>query len=222
MERRNPEGHPNGRDRARTEARLLEAARSLIERDGVLGGISLHEVAEESSVNRGQIYQYFGSRRELLRAALRQSSWWPGRAGVGWDDIFRLPFLQRRSRLFGLAIQFSTFIKLATLLVLDGDPEAVVFPAAPRQIRRVQADQQRGDLREDVDPTAAHIMTVATYLGYCVFREQFAREFGVDPETLDRRAEVAYVHMLSGLAPGTGEGTDHVPHNARAQTRGKE
>lgn len=162
-------------------------------------------MARESSVNRGQIYQYFGSRRELLRSALRQHSWWPGRADVGWDEIFQLPFLARRARLFKIAIQFSTFIKLAALLVLDRDPEAQVFPAAPRQIAVMQADHERGTVRPDVDPVAAHIMTVAAYMGYCIFREQFAKEFGVALATLDRRAEMAYTQMLGGLA---GDGSD--------------
>ncbi len=197
--------HPGGGDRSRTEARLLEAAISLVERDGVLGGISLLEVARESSVNRGQIYQYFGSRRALLRAALRQHSWWPGRADVGWDEIFRLPFPARRSTMFKMALEFSTFIRLAALLVLDRDPEAQVFPFASRQIAVMRADHERGTLRADVDPVAAHIMTVAAYMGYCIFREQFAKEFGVAPATLDRRAEVAYAQMVGGLA---GHGSD--------------
>lgn len=169
----------------------------------MLGGISLLEVARESSVNRGQIYQYFGSRRELLRSALRQHSWWPGREDVGWEEIFRLPFRQRRSRLFRIAIQFNTFIKLAALLVLDRDPEAQIFPAASRQIALMHADHASGALRRDVDPVAAHIMTVAAYMGYCIFREQFAKEFGVAPAALDSRAEAAYLQMVGGLAgPG--------------------
>lgn len=201
--------HPHGGDRARTEARLLEAARILVERDGVLGGISLLEVARESSVNRGQIYQYFGSRRALLRAALRQQSWWPGRADVGWDEIFQLPFVSRRATMFKVALRFSTFIKLASLLVLDRDPEAQIFPFASRQIAVMQADHERGTVRADVDPVAAHIMTVATYMGYCIFREQFAKEFGVAPATLDRRAEVVYAQMVGGLAGPAGDDTDH-------------
>lgn len=202
---------PHGGDRARTEARLLEAARSLIERDGVLGGISLLEVAKESSVNRGQIYQYFGSRRELLRSALRQHSWWPDSADVGWDEIFQLPFRARRAKLFQVAIQFSTFIKLGALLVLDRDPEAQIFPFASRQIAVMRADHERGTVRRDVDPVTAHIMTVATYMGYCIFREQFAKEFGVGLATLDRRAEVAYAQMVGGLA---GPGSDDTEHRS--------
>lgn len=187
------------RDRAATESRLLRVARGLVERDGLLAGISLLDVARESKVNRGQIYQYFGSRQKLLREALRQASWWPGEADIDWDDIFRLPFYDRRSRLFKMAIEYSTFLKLGTILVLDRDPEARIFPMAKQQVAASRRDQKKGYLREDLDPAAAHIMTVCTYLGYAVFREQFASEFELPLEDLDEKAFTAYNAMLKGL-----------------------
>src|SRR5262245_36628667 len=58
-------------DRAATEQALQKAALALLERNGVLAGLNLREVAEEAGVNRGLVYHYFGSRRALLRAALR-------------------------------------------------------------------------------------------------------------------------------------------------------
>src|SRR5690606_36581152 len=57
-------------DRAATEAALEQAALRLLERNGVLAGLNLREVADEAGVNRGLVYHYFGSRRDLLRAAL--------------------------------------------------------------------------------------------------------------------------------------------------------
>ncbi|MCP4004306.1 MAG: helix-turn-helix transcriptional regulator, partial [bacterium] len=57
-------------NRADTERRLIDAALDLIRRNGVLAGLNLREVADGAGVNRGNIYHYFGSRRELLRAAI--------------------------------------------------------------------------------------------------------------------------------------------------------
>lgn len=189
------------RDRAATEARLLDVARDLVEQEGLLSGITLLDVARQSKVNRGQIYQYFGTRRELFRQALRRFSWWPESADVDWDRIFRLPFSRRRSELFSLAIEYSTFLKLGAILVLDKDPAARIFPLARLQVEASKKDQADGNLRGDVDPTAAHIMTVATYLGYVVFREQFAKEFELTLEELDRNALPVYNAMLEGLTP---------------------
>ena len=50
-----------------------------IERDGVLAGLNLQEVADEAGVNRGLVYRYFGSRRELLRP--RRVRHWEGNDG---------------------------------------------------------------------------------------------------------------------------------------------
>ena len=59
-------------NRAETERRLIDAALDLIRRNGVLAGLNLREVADGAGVNRGNIYPYFGSRRELLRAAINR------------------------------------------------------------------------------------------------------------------------------------------------------
>ena len=58
------------RSRAETERRLIDVALDLILHNGVLAGLNLREVADGAGVNRGNIYHYFGSRRELLRAAI--------------------------------------------------------------------------------------------------------------------------------------------------------
>jgi AcrR family transcriptional regulator len=50
-----------------TAQTLERAARELLERDGVLGGLNLREVADHAGVNRGLVYHCFGSRRDLLR-----------------------------------------------------------------------------------------------------------------------------------------------------------
>lgn len=71
---RRPTSSPRHPDRAATEAALEEAALRSLERDGVLAGLNLREVAAEAGVNRGLVYRYFGSPRELLRAALRSDA----------------------------------------------------------------------------------------------------------------------------------------------------
>jgi AcrR family transcriptional regulator len=50
-----------------TAQTLERAARELLERNGVLGGLNLREVADHAGVNRGLVYHCFGSRRDLLR-----------------------------------------------------------------------------------------------------------------------------------------------------------
>lgn len=184
------------RSREQTESELLDAALRLMERDGVLAGINLREVAKEARVNHGQIYQYFGSRQALLRAAisrlLRENYPDPARH-------WKLPFTERRRATWRWALRQAPMLKLQALLALDGDPELVVFPAIDRTRRSLERDLRDGDLPAGADAEVAHAMTVATHLGYCVFREAMARDLGITPTELDRRAAAVYDDMLAGL-----------------------
>jgi AcrR family transcriptional regulator len=181
--------------RLATERQILEAARALVERDGVLNGLNLQEVAAEAGINRALIYQYFGSRQGLLRAAL---------AGLSWDSstVFHeeraLPFAERRRRVFDEAIVHRAFLKLETLVALDGG-EVDPFPALEATMEDLRRDQEDGALPADVDAAMAHVLTAATYLGYTAYREVFAHRLGTTAEELDARARDVFARMLAGI-----------------------
>lgn len=185
------------RDRKGTEQRMLNAARTLLERNGILAGLNLREVADEAGVNRGLMYQYFGSRRGLLRAAIAEH---------GWEDapIFQqyrsMPFATRRELVLEETIRAQDALRLTTLLVLDGDPDVHLLPQIERSRLDLERDQENGDLDPDVDAVAAHVMTAAMNFGYTIFREQFARETGRPVEELDEQVAVVLSRMLNGLA----------------------
>lgn len=187
------------RDREATEAELLAAALRLLERHGVLAGLNLREVADEAKVNRGLIYQYYGSRRALLRAALAAMSWQR-------EEVFHvgrsLPFRQRRRHVFRAALANPTQFKVEALLALDGDEELRLFPMLEETRRDLARDKREGTLPPDADEIVMHVMTAATYLGYCIFRDNLAREAGIPPEELDRRAEKVFGQMVDGLCEG--------------------
>ncbi len=86
------------RNRAETERRLIDVALDLIRRNGVLAGLNLREVAEGAGVNRGNIYHYFGSRRELLRTAINRR--FEAVAEQMVADRRGLSFVERRLRAF--------------------------------------------------------------------------------------------------------------------------
>jgi AcrR family transcriptional regulator len=64
-----------------------------------LTGLNLREVADDAGVNRGNIYHYFGSRRELLRAAIAQRFESMAKALTSRQDQ-HAPFVERRIRAF--------------------------------------------------------------------------------------------------------------------------
>ena len=69
------------RNTTATRAAILEAARTLLAKDGP-DGVSLSEVAKLAGVNRGTAYQHFATREAVIDAAV---------AGVS-DEMFRAVF----------------------------------------------------------------------------------------------------------------------------------
>jgi AcrR family transcriptional regulator len=188
-----------GRDRARTEADLLEAAFELLQRDGVFAGLNLQEVAERAGVNRGQIYQYFGDRRSLLRSAVAyRAREWAAGAARHWE----MPFAKRRRAMFRHALASPEVAMVEALLAIDGDTEYRAMPEIERTRAALERDKQAGDLPPDADAVAVHAFMVAAYKGYLVFREPLARDIGVPVEELDARMLAVHDQVLDALAAG--------------------
>jgi AcrR family transcriptional regulator len=186
------------RDRQATESALEAAALELIARDGVLAGLNLNEVAELAGINRGLVYQCFGSRRALLRSALH-SIWLTSVDSLA--QVRDLPFVASRRRRFRRAARNPTAPRVEAMLVLDGDPDLVMFPMLDSALAALRRDQDRGDLDPSLDVRVVHAICVATQLGYAVFRDQMAHELGVRPERLDRQTEEVYGRMVQALVP---------------------
>ncbi|MFI8880317.1 TetR family transcriptional regulator [Streptomyces sp. NPDC055243] len=184
------------RTREETEADLLAAARRLLARDGVLAGVNLREVAAEAGVNHGQIYQYFGSRQALLRAAAADLV---ERQAADQDEHWELPFRERRMDMLRHRLEEPELVKLESLLALDGDEAFSPFPRFARTLQSLERDKTDGSLPEDADGVAAHVMTAAALTGYAVFREAYARDAGIPVEELDERAARAFERMVAGL-----------------------
>ncbi|MFB7717084.1 MULTISPECIES: TetR/AcrR family transcriptional regulator [unclassified Nocardia] len=181
------------RDRARTESDLFDAVERLLERDGILAGLNLNEVAAEANVNRGQIYQLFGSRQELLRAALADRL-----AGLASQspDHWNVPFAERRRRLMQASLS-GKWMAFMAMLALDGDEQLSIFSEPDEMTAALQRDKAYGALPPDVDAEALHVLTAATVAGYAIFRRVVASDIGVPLAELDERVVAAYDYLLS-------------------------
>ncbi|MEE1738699.1 helix-turn-helix domain-containing protein [Streptomyces sp. BE147] len=185
------------RTREETEADLLDAARRLLRRDGVLAGVNLREIATEAGVNHGQIYQYFGTRQALLRAAAADLV---ERRVASQDGHWDLPFAERRAAMFRYRLEEPELVQLEALLALDGDDGFSPFPRFAQTRQSLARDTEEGALPPDADAVAAHMMTAAAQMGYVIFREAYARDTGIPLEELDARAARAFTLMVAGLA----------------------
>lgn len=190
------------RDREATERQLLEVALQLMKRDGVLAGLNLANVADEAGVNRGQIYQYFGTRQKLLRAAIEKSAWKATVQKVGKS----LPFVERRLAVLNSSLEDSERFKLMALMVLDGDTSIKVFSNLEQTRIDLANDQATGALHPERDALMCHFVSVMIYMGYGIFRERMSLESGVPLDELDMRTVAIVTDILNhfGKTPPVG------------------
>ncbi len=187
---------PRQPDRAATEQALQAAALDLLDRNGVLAGLNLREVADEAGVNRGLVYHYFGSRRALLRAALRSDF----RQRLGdFEPGMGLPAPARVAQVFRTFLRHRRAVVLAALLVLDGDHVIRILPDPTGTQTRLSRDMDAGVLPGDLDVSATHVTIASLVYGYLVFRERFAAELDEEVPALDERVARVVERMMHGL-----------------------
>jgi AcrR family transcriptional regulator len=192
-----PQSEPKQkRNRAETEQRLIDVALEMIQKNGVLGGLNLREVAAAAGVNRGNIYHYFGSRQELLRGAInRQFQRVLRSLSVARQ---RKPFAQRRLEAFRQK-ESSNDSQLRALLVLDGDSSVDPMPRFESQLSELRQAVIDGDVHPDHDLEALQVALSAALRGYRIFRAPYARRMGIKVTELDHRITRAIGFWLEAL-----------------------
>ena len=188
------------RDREATERRLVKAALEILERDGVLAGLRLRDVAEHAGVSRGNIYNYFGNRRELLRRALHIRFTELGER-FGPDDP---GFVERKLRFVGGPTENHYATNVLSLLVLDhgDDDDVVAMPFFDNVMDGMRRSVETGDIHPDhaEDLEGLHIAISAATRGYNLLRPIYASQIGVSIEELDERVRTVIKHWLTHMA----------------------
>jgi AcrR family transcriptional regulator len=185
------------RNRAETERRLIDVALDLIRRNGVLAGLNLREVAEGAEVNRGNIYHYFGSRRELLRTAITRR--FEAVVEALTADRRGVPFVERRLRAFRSADTIHDS-QLRALLVIDGDDTVDPMPRYEAALSRLRQDVIDGDIDRAHDLEALQVALSSLLRGYRIFREPYAKRIDTDVDDLDDRVAAIVRTWLEAMA----------------------
>lgn len=186
-------------DRAATETSLRQAALRLLRREGVLAGLSLQEVADEAGVNRGLIHHYFGSRRALMRTALKtQITEVSDKAG----DQSPLNPANRGARLSRLQPEDAQFARMVMLLALDGDEELGPIPHLEESIAAFAPGGEGSNpaLVDEPDVEAMLAAWTSMLMGYLALRPALARQLGVNAKTLDSRVLPTISSFLDTLS----------------------
>lgn len=185
-------------DQTDTATKVEEAVLAMLEEQGVLSGINLNEVAKAAGVNRTLVYHHFGTRRGLLRAAIKHElrkrhmqTRTPGEPmRLGARVVHGL-----RALLGG-----GSSLRLTTLLHLDGSTAPRLMPNAETTLLQLERDRALGLTPDTDDLPALHASYAAGVYGYALFREVFARDLGIPVEELDERV-LAQFERLYDPAP---------------------
>ena len=97
-----PTTNERRRDRAATEARILDAVGAVLARDG-FGAVGVNAVARQAGIDKVLIYRYFGGLPELLHAWGASGQFWPRVADLLGPDpqaLLALPAAERYARFF--------------------------------------------------------------------------------------------------------------------------
>lgn len=173
------------RNRADTEQKLIDVAIDLIRQNGVLAGLNLREVADGAGVNRGNIYHYFGSRRELLRAAIARR--FEAMAKIlDARKKHRAPFAERRLAAFQEKESINDS-RLRALLVIDGDEDVDPMPRYEEMLSLLRQDVIDGNIHPAHDLEALQVALSALVRGYRIFHEPYAKRIDTGTEDLDAR-----------------------------------
>ena len=163
----------------------------------MLAGLNLREVADGAGVNRGNIYHYFGSRRELLRAAITRR--FEAVAESLLADRRGAPFVERRLRAFQ-ATHTIHDSRLRALLVTDGDDTVDPMPRYEEMLSRLRQDVIDGDIDRAHDLEALQVALSALLRGYRIFREPYAKRIDTDADDLDERVAEIVRTWLEAMA----------------------
>ncbi|WP_157966468.1 TetR/AcrR family transcriptional regulator [Oceanibium sediminis] len=188
-----------GQDQVDTAAKVEEAVLDMIQEQGVLNGINLNDVAKAAGVSRTLVYHHFGSRRALLRSAIKHEL---NRQQVETKtptEPMRLGARVAHGLRSLLASGF--YLRLTTLLHLDGSTAPRLMPNAETTLLRLERDHALGLVPETDDLPALHASYAAAVYGYALFREIFARDLGIDVEELDVRVAAQLEKLYDPVLP---------------------
>ncbi|WP_415183191.1 TetR/AcrR family transcriptional regulator [Phaeovulum sp.] len=189
-------------DAAETVEKVEDAVLALLAEQGVLAGINLNEVAKAAGVNRSLVYHHFGSRRGLLRSAIRReldkkqvqtrTPTTPMKLGARVVHALRSLLVGERS------------LQLTTLLHLDGSKSPRLMPNAETTLLQLERDRALGLVGDIDDLPALHTAYAASVYGYALFREIFARDLGIDVAELDDRVARQFEALFDGIGAKPG------------------
>lgn len=177
--------------RARVVERLVAAARPLFADRGP-ASVSLREVAAAAGVNYGLIYQYVGTKEDLLQLVFKRSSEDYAEHFAGAQDTDdAISFLMRPKS--------SEYVRMLARSILDGRDPAALLGRSPAMAELSRRLAERGSSSEGVDPRVQVAALTSAALGWGLFGSFVKSITGLDDQADDELTLAVYAMVRRGV-----------------------
>ena len=165
---RQTSGVARGRPRSASADRLiLDATLTLLQRHGYLR-LSIDQIAQEAGVGRATIYRRYRSKADLVASAVASRAGFLDHPDTGTTRGDLLWLLQQAQEKY----ESAAGLPMAGVLLIDGPHNSELLQAFRQRVlgpRRVRFESvlrrgvERGDLRQDLDVSAAMDVLTGSY-----------------------------------------------------------
>jgi TetR/AcrR family transcriptional regulator, repressor for neighboring sulfatase len=183
------------RSREQVSQALVDAAAAILA-DHASGRITVREIAAAADVNPTFVHRYFGSKDNLMRAAIERAN----RRVVA--RIEEMPDVVRGGpTVFHAALQERELVAALARASLDGvlDDLPSGWQATVALLERFQSELEGGQARGRHDPRVIVASLTSATMGYALFGPFVRRAVGLDGEPEDD-VEAAMVAVLQEVA----------------------
>jgi TetR/AcrR family transcriptional regulator len=173
------------RDPESTRSAVIDAAERLFAERG-FAATSMRDISTASGVSHPLIHHHFGSKEELYSAVKRRLVEGYARRFPRAASAVNRPISLKGEmrRLMAFLSGNEMLLRLCARTRLEGDNQ--VWPGEPDLLdtlrRRIGVSQQRGLIRDDIDPSRLSIMILGLVLFWVDNRAYFAVRFGEEPD----------------------------------------
>jgi AcrR family transcriptional regulator len=183
------------RSREQVSQALIDATAALLA-ERVSGRVTVRDIAELADVNPAFVHRYFGSKRNLMRAAIERADHRVVARIEEMPDVVR-----GGPAVFHAALQERELVATLARASLDGvlDDLPTGRPAVGALLERFLSELEGGPVRGRHDARVIVACLTCATMGYALFGQFIRRGAGLDEEP-DASVEAAVVAVLQEVA----------------------
>lgn len=185
---------PESQAQAQAVEKIVSAARRLFAERGP-AAVPLREIAAEAGVNYGLIYQYVGTKDDLLRLVFHAAS-------QEYADEFSRANSAREAAEFMMQDRGSDFARMLARVLLEGRDYAVLLDRSPAMIelsRRLGEDLPEAEALSSRDPRVIAATLTTLSMGWSLFGGFVRAITGLTEATDDEVRSLMYAIALAGV-----------------------